>query len=113
MAKLTAAELILIPPSDERDKYYDYPWHQGLYDDEISDYEINHRKEERELWGKDHLAIRRRCPYCGGRNTEWIRHQFSICFDCDVSFTATESSDADPGRINKEEYDFWEQFKEM
>jgi len=112
MAKLTAAELILIPPGEERDKYYDYPYYAGLFDGEVSDYEIRHRKEDRELWGEDHLAVHRRCPYCGGRNTEWVRHQFSICFNCDVSFTAEESSEADPRRIDKEEEDFWRQFKD-
>lgn len=55
--------------------------------------EILHRKADRERCGLDHLAIHGRCPACGKMNTEWIRNQWHICFDCEMVFTTTESNE--------------------
>jgi len=40
-------------------------------------------------WDKmeDHLAIRHQCPCCGGRRTRWVRHEWNICYDCEIAFT--------------------------
>jgi hypothetical protein len=51
----------------------------------------------------DHLAIRHICPTCGSLRTRWIRNQYSICFNCESSFTLEETKD--------EEEEFWKAFR--
>ena len=92
MAKLTAAELILISPGPERDKYYDYPY-TGPYEGEISQYELLHAKEFRDIWGKNKLAISHQCPLCSSKDTEWIRQDWCICFGCTSTFTVQDALD--------------------
>ena len=52
--------------------------------------EIRDRVEWRTKHGADSLAICHVCPCCGRRNTEWIRNQWSICYDCEIAFNGLE-----------------------
>ena len=73
------------------------------YEGEPTDEEIAARKE----WDKnnyDHLAIRPICPTCDSRDTMWLRQQWSVCFNCDSSFTNLEFM---------EDKAFWRQFDEQ
>ncbi len=85
--KLTPSELVKIPP-DQRNKYYQFPYN-GPYHGEPELYEILHLKEFREIWGPDHLAIHHVCPACG-KDGEWVRNQYAICFNCLIAFDAFE-----------------------
>lgn len=45
-----------------------------------------------EPYHKDNsLAIRHRCPNCGGHNTAWRRDEWSVCFTCVIAFTLEDS----------------------
>ena len=92
MSKLSAAELVLIPPGPERDKHYSYPY-TGPYHDEPSQYEILHLKECRDIWGKNSLAISSECFLCSSTDTEWIRQDWCLCFKCLTTFTVQDAID--------------------
>ena len=92
--------LISIPPA-ERDRYYSYPY-TGPYDGEPELYEIMHLLEYREIWGVNHLAISPHCPNCEGTNTEWLRKEWSICYDCLIAFDASDKV-YDTQSYNKDE----------
>ena len=87
-----SSDLIKIPPGPERNKHYKYPY-TGPYSGELTVYEINHLAEFRRIWGADSLAISHECPSCDSIETEWIRHEWNICFNCQIPFTLTEALD--------------------
>ena len=62
-----------------------YPF--GLYEGEPGPVEILERKAYRTINGVSHLSIIKVCPACNGTNAEWIRNEWSICFDCELVFT--------------------------
>jgi len=65
-----------------------YPF--GLYEGEPGEIEILQRKEFRDKHGPNSLAIKHTCPVCGNHNTEWVRNQWSICYDCLITFDSSE-----------------------
>ena len=87
-----AKDLIKIPPGPERDKLYDYPW-TGPYTGEPSSYETQYLSEHRRIWGKNSLATSPECYKCGSKDTEWLRQEWNICFNCLTVFTSDEALD--------------------
>lgn len=53
--------------------------------------EILHRKSEPPQ--SDHLGTHLRCPACNGLNTEWVRNEWHICFNCEMAFTTGEATE--------------------
>lgn len=62
----------------------------GLYEGEPTGVEILQRKAFRDMHGPNHLAISHKCPACGRSNTEWVRNEWSICYDCELAFEGLE-----------------------
>ncbi len=62
----------------------------GLYEGEPTNIEILQRKQYHTENGRNSLAISHRCPACGGKDTEWVRQEWAICFDCIISFDQFE-----------------------
>lgn len=65
-----------------------YPF--GIYTGEPTDTEILQRLAFHLMHGPNHLAIHHICPACNGKNTEWVRNQWAICYDCEIAFDAFE-----------------------
>ena len=71
------------------------------YEGEPTIEEIEYRYS---LHHKDRLIISRQCPACAGNNTEWVRNQYHICYDCRMAFTHSDVENADKEweEINRE-----------
>ena len=86
--ELTATNLLKIP-IDERGKHYHYPY-TGPYEGEPQLYEILFWTEHFRIWGNNSLAVRHVCPACGGKDTEWMRNRWAICYRCLLAFETNE-----------------------